>query len=136
MHLASSLLLGLDSALCCLAVGAIMPSVRQRLRLALAFGLCDGIASIAGSMLASPFAEPSEFAVYLGCAAVLGLAARCWRPLVFALPVLMSVDNLVSGGKPGDALFNGATSAALAVLGLYMGMLVRARVAGKLRLEA
>jgi hypothetical protein len=136
MHLASSLLLGLDSALCCLAVGAIMPSVRQRLGLALAFGLCDGIASIAGSMLASPFAEPSDAAIYLCCAAVLGLAARYWRPLVFALPVLMSIDNLVSGGNPGDAFLNVATSAALALVGLHMGVLVRARVAGQLRFGA
>jgi hypothetical protein len=77
--------------------------------------------------MASSFPEPPALAVYLCCAALLGLAARYWRPLVFGLPILMSLDNLVGGGTLEDAFANGMSSAALALLGLSAGAILRAR---------
>ena len=119
----SSLLLGLDSGLCCFAIGLTPIAWSTSVRLALAFGACDAIASAAGALSNHPLAAPPTFIVYLCCVVLLGLATRYSRKLVYALPVLLSLDNFASGSGLGDALADGFSSAALALAGLVLGAL-------------
>jgi hypothetical protein len=88
----SSLLLGLDSALCCFAIGCTSLAWNARLRLAFAFGACDAIASAAGALL-------------------------------YALPVLFSLDNFSYGDGLGNAIIDGMGSAVLALGALAAGAL-------------
>jgi putative Mn2+ efflux pump MntP len=144
--LTTSLLLGLDSLLVCLAVGALPEGNMRRHRLALSFALCDGLASLIGSVAGverlRSFLPWSEG---LGLAAVaaygiyvLYLAWRCQgltmspcaaRWLVFSLPICLSLDNLVAGIGPEAsgvpvglvALIFGVMSGGLALLGIGVG---------------
>jgi|HubBroStandDraft_5_1064220.scaffolds.fasta_scaffold321941_1 hypothetical protein len=119
----SSLLLGLDSALCCFAIGCTSLAWNARLRLAFAFGACDAIASAAGALLNHPLAAPPTFATYLCCALLLGVAARYSRKLLYALPVLFSLDNFSYGDGLGNAIIDGMGSAVLALGALAAGAL-------------
>src|SRR5262249_42702260 len=107
-------LLGVDSFIVCLAVGALPPSTAPRRQLALAFALCDGLASLISSVVGMDRLRSSlPWSDWLGPAAVAGyglyvlyLAWRCQnlttspgaaRWLVFGLPFCLSLDNLVAG---------------------------------------
>jgi hypothetical protein len=117
--------LSLDSGLCCFAIGTQTLSRRERAGLVLAFGLCDMAASLAGPALASGLPEPPEFLLYALGAAMLGGACRYKRKLLYGLPLLLSIDNLMVGaGTPGAALNLGVASALWAVAGLGMGKIV------------
>jgi hypothetical protein len=89
----SSLLLGLDSALCCFGIGCTSLAWSTRMRLALAFGACDATGSVAGALLHHPLAAPPSYAVYLCCAVLLAVAARYSRNILYALPVLFSLES-------------------------------------------
>src|SRR5690242_7116832 len=96
-------LLSLDGLVVCLALGPLGPGATRRLPLA--FALCDGLASLAGPALGLPDAvawahglAPAAVATY--GLLVLALAARIRsadraNDLVYLLPVLLSLDNLV-----------------------------------------
>lgn len=119
----SSLWLALDSGLCCFAIGWTPLVWSTGARLALAFGACDAIASAAGVLCNHPLAPPPTLVVYLCCAGLLGLATRYSRKLVYALPVLLSLDNFASGSGLGNAVSDGIGSAMLALAGLSLGAL-------------
>ncbi|MBB5470996.1 hypothetical protein OKW30_001840 [Paraburkholderia sp. Clong3] len=128
--LTSSFFLGIDSGLCCLAIGMSPLAWNVRLELALMFGVCDAIASAASSLFGYPFAAPPTLAIYLCCVLVLGAAARRDRRLINALPFVLSMDNLVAGGGLYDAIADGLGSATLALLGFLAGAMIFRRVSG------
>jgi len=115
-------LFSLDSLLFCLAAGPLLRDWPSRLRLAFAFGLCDGAASLIGPAL--PLPEPPAFALYLGAAFLLGLAAVRRRGILYGVPVILSLDNLAGYLDAGDAILAGIASSALALLGLAIGGLL------------
>jgi hypothetical protein len=96
------------------------PLVGNQLTMALAFGLCDHAAAIAGSHWPHLLPEPGAAAIYLACAALLAWSAssRHRRQLaIYALPVLLSVDNLFCSITPDLAPLFGFVSAAMALAG-------------------
>jgi putative Mn2+ efflux pump MntP len=117
--------LGLDSLLAGLALGSRSLSWRDRLRFAMIFGLCDATANLCGSVWQHPFPEPPALAIYILCALSLCFAARYSRSLLYALPVLLSIDNLFSGGPATMAPLLGFSSAAMALLGLTVAAACR-----------
>src|ERR1700735_2837282 len=96
------LLFSLDSLIFCLAAGPLLRDWPSRFRLALAFGLCDAAASLLGPAL--PLPEPPAFALYLGAAFLLGLAAVRRRGLLYGVPVLLSLDDLAGNIDAGNAI--------------------------------
>lgn len=121
--------LGFDSFLASLVIGSYAWSGRERLRLALAFGGCDAVAALVGQVWPHRFAEPPTLAIYLGCVFLLAVAARTSRIVLYALPVLLSIDNLFSGGPASMVPALGASSALMALLGLSLTALVRNNLA-------
>jgi hypothetical protein len=132
--------LGLDSFLATLIIGSCKPSgdrwpsgqnrlplVRSQLTMALAFGLCDYAAAIAGSHWPHLLPEPSAAAIYFACAGLLAWSASSRhrrRPAIYALPVLLSVDNLFCGITPDLAPLFGFVSAAMALAGFAAAALL------------
>jgi putative Mn2+ efflux pump MntP len=146
------LLLGLDSLTVGTGLGAAIPDRSRRCRLALSFALCDGLASLIGSIIGLDRLRSSlEWGEWLGPAAVacyglyvLWLTWRCrdlatnpgaGRWLVFGLPICLSLDNLVAGmGTNASgvwavlvALVFGVLSGGLALLGMGIGSALGAR---------
>ena len=131
------LLLGIDSLIACIAIGALVDK-RSRLWLAGLFGLADGVAFLIGAGLGWGFlsAGASEV-IELGVIVLLGLyllvvaagmrqAAR-WP--IWVLPFALTVDNLTYGlaGEQTGSLFGDATaqalsSALLALVGLFVAV--------------
>lgn len=117
----------IDSALCCLALGAAVPSHRSRVAVAMLFGVCDLAASLLALAPLPLSVQPPHFiamppaALYFGFAMLVGLGARAYPRLAWAAPVLLSLDNLFAPGSIADALADGASSAALAAAALYAG---------------
>ena len=154
---ATGLLLGLDSFLVCFAVGTLPGPLLRRMMLGLSFGVCDGLATWIGCVAGMGLLKstPARWE-WIGPLAVAGygiyilcVARRCQalparldttRWLVLALPLGLSLDNLVAGvgaGVPAappvlSALFFGAASGTMALLGLGAG----AAVANRSRLRS
>jgi putative Mn2+ efflux pump MntP len=150
--IAAALLLGLDSAIVSAAVGATGIDRPRQNRLAAAFGLCDGVASLIGFyLIGSVVAGRFEgLAHWVGPAAVAGYAllvlatARSARAIVlttvarragllYLLPLLMSTDNLfcsssmVHGAPPlASAAILGIVSGLESVCGFRLGALISA----------
>ena len=149
---ATGLLLGVDSFLVCFAVGTLPGRLLRRTMLGLSFGVCDGLASwigcVAGMGLLRSTPGRGEWIGPLAVAGygvyVLWVARRCQglsprldttRWLVLALPLGLSLDNLVAGVGAGapvvspvlTALFFGAASGAMALAGLGAGAAVATR---------
>jgi hypothetical protein len=112
---------GFDSALCCVAIGTMPQPWSERFRLALAFGMCDAAASGLGSLFAWPLPNPPAIVVYLCCAALLGLAARHSPRVLYVLPLVLSLDDLVSGLPLEGSVVAGILSAMLSLLGFSAG---------------
>jgi hypothetical protein len=113
--------LGLDSALCCLAFGTAVRAPGTRLGVALLFGLCDLIASLLAS-LPMTFIVPMPAApLYTLCAMSLGLGVRFHPRLVWAAPFVLSLDNLTSASSVTEAFADGASSALFALVALQLG---------------
>jgi hypothetical protein len=121
------LALALDSGLAGIALGTCSLSRRERCGMALAFGLCDAVASLLAPALSLHAPGPSMLGIYLLCALVLAYAARRNRALLLALPALLSLDNLFSPTAATTALACGAGSAAFALLGLILASTIRIR---------
>jgi hypothetical protein len=136
------LLLGLDSLIVCLAIGAIVDG-RSRLKLAALFGVADGLAFLIGAGLGwQLFSEGASavltsgllvaLAVYLlvVTAGTRQVAAR-WP--VWVLPAVLVFDNLtygLVGDHAAGSLFRQAgeqalSSALLALVGLLAAAAVR-----------
>jgi len=116
---------GFDSFLAGLAIGFCALSWRERFRLAVTFGVCDAAATLLGSWWPHSFQGPLVLAVYLLCVLLLVPSAPTRRALFYALPVLLSVDNLFGGAPASAATALGAVSTAMALLGLNLAALGR-----------
>lgn len=140
------LILGLDSFRVSLGLGALKLRPGRQVQIALAFGLCDGIAPLIGLKVGHSLVEfIGHWANYLG-ALVLGVyglyvlymarrveesvESRPW--LVFGLPVSLSFDNFAAGVALGTLAFPslfsaaviGAVSGLMSLAGLRLGRLV------------
>ena len=133
------LLLGIDSFIACMAIGAIVDR-RWRLPLAAAFGLADGAAFLIGAGLGWTVSAGVTAFLEVGTLAALGVwlvvvavstrrAADLW-PL-WVLPLALTADNLAygvandySGSLLGHAVEQAASSALLALVGLYAASLL------------
>jgi putative Mn2+ efflux pump MntP len=131
--LSSALVLSLDSLLAGVAIGAILARQRARAGLALLFGVGDALAGWTAWRLAtlwphwlSPLA-PIGFALYGVYLLAAGAAAMRRPGLVWLLPMLFSLDNLLCPMSPQEALVCGAVSGALAWAGLAIGAAVGPR---------
>jgi hypothetical protein len=109
---------GFDSFLAGVAIGLCAPSWRHNVRLALAFGACDAAATLAGSMWPHRLPEVPALAIYLLCAFFFAQAVRSNRALLYALPVLFSVDNFFGGSPASMVPALGFGSAVMVLLGL------------------
>ena len=139
----TAFVLGLDSFVVATALSPSIPTSGARCWMASLFGLCDGIAVLAGFALGqtglmlhiSETAVPLFVLVY-GIYFLIGAQWKHFRGhsrLVYLLPVFMSLDNLAYGMKVSQAASGVAAqavalalaSAALAAGGLFLGSLVR-----------
>ena len=135
------LLLGIDSFIACMAIGAIVDK-RWRLPLAAAFGVADGVAFLIGAGLGWTISAGVTEVLEIGTLAALGVwlivvaagtrrVAQLW-PL-WVLPLALTMDNLAygvasdySGSLLGHAAEQAVSSALLALVGLYVaGVLPR-----------
>jgi hypothetical protein len=135
------LLLGIDSLIACIAIGAIVDR-RWRLPLAAAFGVADGTAFLIGAGLGWTISAGVTEVLEIGTLAALGVwlivvaagtrrVAELW-PL-WVLPLALTMDNLAygvasdySGSLLGHAAEQALSSALLAFVGLYVaGVLPR-----------
>jgi hypothetical protein len=135
------LLLGIDSLIACIAIGAIVDR-RWRLPLAAAFGVADGTAFLIGAGLGWTISAGVTEVLEIGTLAALGVwlivvaagtrrVAELW-PL-WVLPLALTMDNLAygvasdySGSLLGHAAEQALSSALLALVGLYVaGVLPR-----------
>jgi hypothetical protein len=138
----SLLLLGLDSLIVCLGIGAIVDG-RSRLKLAALFGVADGLAFLVGAGLGWQLFSDGEsavltsgvlvaFALYLLVVAA-GTRRVAMRWPVWILPAALIFDNLtygLVGDHAAGSLFQHAgeqalSSALLALVGLLAAGAVR-----------
>ena len=135
------LLLGLDSFIACMAIGAIVDK-RWRLPLAALFGLADGAAFLIGAGLGWTISAGVTEVLEVGTLAALSLYlivvaagmrhAAAWP--VWLIPFALTMDNLAygvasdySGSLLGHTAEQALSSGLLAIVGLYVGsMLPRA----------
>jgi hypothetical protein len=136
------LLLGLDSLIVCLAVGAIVDA-RSRLKLAVLFGVADALGFLVGAGLGwQLFSEGRSTVVTSGILVALALyllvvaagvprVAALWP--VWVLPAVLLLDNLtygLVGEHTAGSVFQqageqGLSSALLALVGLLAAAAVR-----------
>lgn len=146
--------LGLDSFRASLALGCLRPSASRQRRIALAFGLCDGVAPLVGLWLGHGLAAGvGDYAGLVGPLVLGGYglyairlsrregdddgpSAGESRWLVWGLPLSLSFDNFAAGVGLGvlafpallSAVVIGATSGLMAWAGLWLGRTVGARL--------
>jgi hypothetical protein len=125
--------LGLDSFLACLVMGAFGVTRREAFGIAAAFGACDAMASLVGSLWPLQIPPAAAVGAYLLCPILLISAARSKRTLLYGLPILLSLDNLCSATPAAMAPWLGAGSAVMALVGLRVAALVRNRMLVLLR---
>lgn len=150
------LVLSLDTFRVSLGLGALNLRPVKQAQIAIAFGLCDGLAPLFGMLMGQFLVRYiSEWTEYLGPAVlglygayVLYLASRCeisdegrdpggW--IVFGLPLSLSLDNLIAGASLGMTGFPlplsvvviGTCSALAALAGLRIGRIARSYLAFK-----
>jgi manganese efflux pump family protein len=139
--------LGLDSFRASLALGTMRPGVARQLRLALAFGLCDGVAPLLGLALGPTLRDLlSAWAGILGPALLVAYGVYSvviprgtgdadpdrdgWMAL--GIPLFLSLDNLVAGFALGmmktpivpSAAAIGAISGLMSLAGFRCGALI------------
>ncbi len=113
--------LGLDSFLACLVIGARSVPWRDRVRLALAFGGWDAMATLAGSLWPHRSVELSAIVAWALWAFLLCRIARPSRRFLYLLPALLSLDNLFAGSPASMAPAIAVSSASMALCGLCLG---------------
>jgi hypothetical protein len=134
------LLLGLDSLIACIAIGALVDR-RSWVWLAGLFGLADGVAFLIGAglgvgLLSAAASEVVEMGtlvllgVYLLVVAA-GTAQMTARWAIWLLPLALTMDNLTfglageqTGTLGGEALAQTLSSGMLAYLGLFVAVLL------------
>jgi putative Mn2+ efflux pump MntP len=141
-------LLGIDSFRASLGLGIVNRSVARRFRIALSFGVCDGVAPLLGLAVGSAVINSlSPWTLWVGPLLLGGFGLFTFLTagadeskdpestsgwVCFGLPLTLSLDNLVAGlglgtlGLPvlPSAAVLGLISGLMAVAGLYMGSLV------------
>jgi putative Mn2+ efflux pump MntP len=139
MSLLAALLLGTDSFVVSCACGPLRTGRWARLRLALAFAACDALALLVGAGLVGAglqwrfgaWGHAPVPIVIAGAALCLFLATahgkRVSGRLLFALPVLLSFDNLVFGAAGGPLSLRVAANAGM--LGMASGVMALAGLA-------
>jgi hypothetical protein len=132
------ILLSLDSLVAALALSVFRIERKRQIHLAIAFGVCDGLASLIRSLIApqgnvgwldSPILHRAVGG-YLALVCVVWVFAAA-RPLTSSLlwtvPVVLSLDNLIGPGVEALSLGSVAAvavgSAALSLLGFRLGSL-------------
>ena len=125
--LIDQLSMGFDSTLCCIALGGAVAVRGKRLVLALLFGLSDLVASLLASLPVSHLVPMPPTALYLGFAVLVGIAARVHPRLVWAAPLVLSLDNLFGASSLSGAFVDGASSALLALAALSAGAWISRR---------
>ena len=137
--------LGLDSFRVSLVLGTLKPRPMQQAQIAVAFGLCDGLAPLAGLYLGQTLVQYAGVWVeHLGPAVICAYGiyviyvARRYagretmdgdRWIVLGLPLSLSLDNLVAGAGLGmigfpvllSVVVIGAMSGLMALAGLRFG---------------
>ncbi len=129
------LLLGIDSLIACIAIGAIVDR-RWRVPLAALFAIADGGAFLIGAGLgwtiSAGLTEVLEIVLLAGLGLYLIVVAAASRRLaeysVWLVPFALTMDNLAygvandySGSLVGHAAEQAASSALLAFVGLVVG---------------
>jgi manganese efflux pump family protein len=141
------LALGLDSFRASLALGASGLGAARAFRIALAFGVCDGVAPLVGLVMGratavyvASWSELVAPALLIGAGACVllkrleddrGEPTGGWA--ILGVPLFLSLDNLVAGiglgtlGPPvvPSAIVIGALSGAMSLAGLALGRLGR-----------
>ena len=141
--LASGSLLSFDSLIFAFVVGQLMPSRAQRWWLGALFGACDGLAVVIGSAFGwnawGCDAIHKVLPLYAVAYGICCLIATHWNGLranpsfAFALPVLLSFDNLAYGvgagplttSVAGRASAMGLASFSMAILGFLLSAAIR-----------
>jgi len=120
-------LLGADSLVGGLAFGALLGRWRDRLALAMLFGVCDGVGSLVGGMLPHAFPDIPDALLYGLAVALIALSARHSRHWLFAAPFIFALDNLASGLPASSVPMLAISSGLLALVGIIASVcLVRA----------
>jgi putative Mn2+ efflux pump MntP len=130
--------LGFDSFQASMALGAMRPGAARQIRLALAFGLCDGFAPLLGLSvgptlmnLLSTWAGVLSPALLVGYGLYQFLIPRGTRDddpnrggwVALGIPVFLSLDNLVAGFALGmTRLPIGPTAAAIGTISGLMSL--------------
>jgi putative Mn2+ efflux pump MntP len=135
--------LSLDNFRTAIALGAVQPTWRRSMQVALMFGFWDGVAPLVGILIGHYWSESiGSTAEYVGALALgaygLYLVIRAWRTpapdldqpwAVFGLLVPLSADNVVAGTSLGLLGFSpwlappvfGVITAVMAFAGLQFG---------------
>jgi manganese efflux pump family protein len=136
--------LSLDNFRTALAFGALRPSLRRSVQVALVFGLWDGVAPLVGVLVGQYWSHAiGSTAEYVGAIALgaygLYLVVRaCLAPppeelderwALFGLPLPLSLDNVLAGTSLGLLGFSawvaapvfGVMTAVVALVGLQLG---------------
>jgi hypothetical protein len=136
------LLLGIDSLIACLAVGALVDR-RWRLPLAALFGFADGAAFLIGAGLGWTLSARLTEILGVGTLVVLGLyllvvaagSRRLAELSVWVVPFALIMDNLAygvandyAGSLAGQAVQQTASSSLLGLVGLLVVAAVLPRV--------
>ena len=122
----SILLCSLDSFLASLGIGLIESSAINRRRLIAAFALCDWLGTLAGAAvrLGPPHLRPGGLRLTLasllfgGIVIALMASRKRFRGIVFAIPILLSLDNFLNGLLDGSIQTLPSTSIAGVASGL------------------
>lgn len=138
----SILLCSLDSFLASLGIGLIESSAINRRRFIAAFALCDWLGTFLGAALRLGTAHLRPGGLGLTLASLLfgGIAigvmasSKRFRGIVFAVPILLSLDNLLTGLLDGSiqtlpsASVAGFASGLLAWSGFTVSRVVRTQL--------
>ena len=138
--------LSLDNFRTAIALGAVQPTWRRSVQLALMFGFWDGVAPLVGILVGQYWSETiGSTAEYVGAIALgaygLYLIIQAWRTpapeldrpwAVFGLVVPLSADNIVAGASLGLLGFSpwlaapvfGGITALMVLMGLQLGRVV------------
>jgi putative Mn2+ efflux pump MntP len=139
--------LSLDNFRTAIALGALAPTWRRSVQVAVMFGFWDGVAPLVGILVGHYWSETiGSTAEYVGAIALgvygLYLIVRAWRApaaeelerpwAVFGLLVPLSADNIVAGASLGLLGFSpwlapplfGVITALMALVGLHLGRAV------------
>jgi hypothetical protein len=130
-------LLSLDSLFASLVLGVFRVERARQMKLALAFGACDGTASYLGGALGPPGARISwlashHFRLVVGMYLAAVVAAWLFRatkrigsPLLWTVPVILSIDNLLTPAFApmtlSSVILTALASASMSLIGFKLG---------------